>query len=479
MPVSPRDFELYSRMTGAPMPSDAMSRMQMAPEVFEFTKNFARKPNLLEKTGNLVKNIGKSAVMTIGAPMVAESMAEQARIQEQLRNQEDKAKSEAATTSDPVQASEELQIEQEKTRRKSIEMEGRKDLMRMANSGVQKIDLSQTPSNYYQSLIDGTTSDYYSQDFVPNQTSSNIVDRKIVQGSQIVDENQNIAEVLSTSQDSRPSEMQGSALGKDDLNKFMSQKGLDQALLGAIGERISAEPRIGDSSPLLDHPDIVGGEDDNNLPGIVNEQTRDINNFHREMRKLDAMERNKNVIDQIVNEAPTPSEMQVGRSPNVLAGKDQETFLALTGNPTQSRKIEADQARSRVASKTAYKQRMAGMNTPLVEQYYPSDVARTDIQVGGMVDRKTNLPKSVGISFTPMNGETGVSFNIMNDPTKPDDVSRTHVTATADAVKQLLSNTGELGEASFGQKYNKGIRRMAGLGTMDKSRIDDDNFLIT
>ena len=47
MPVSPRDFELYSRMTGAPMPSDAMSRMQMAPEVFEFTKNFARKPNLL------------------------------------------------------------------------------------------------------------------------------------------------------------------------------------------------------------------------------------------------------------------------------------------------------------------------------------------------------------------------------------------------------------------------------------------------
>ena len=128
MPVSPRDFELYSRMTGTPMPSDAMSRMQMAPEVFEFTKNFAKQPNLLEKAGNLVKNIGKSAVMAIGAPMVAESMAEQARMQEQLRNQADKAESEAATTSDPVQASEELQIEQEKTKRKSIEMEGRQDI---------------------------------------------------------------------------------------------------------------------------------------------------------------------------------------------------------------------------------------------------------------------------------------------------------------------------------------------------------------
>ena len=46
MPVSPQDFELYSRMTGAPMPTDAMSRMQMAPEVFKFTKDFAKKPNI-------------------------------------------------------------------------------------------------------------------------------------------------------------------------------------------------------------------------------------------------------------------------------------------------------------------------------------------------------------------------------------------------------------------------------------------------
>ena len=38
MPVSPRDFELYSRMTGNPMPTDAMSRMQMAPDVYNFTK---------------------------------------------------------------------------------------------------------------------------------------------------------------------------------------------------------------------------------------------------------------------------------------------------------------------------------------------------------------------------------------------------------------------------------------------------------
>ena len=46
MPVSPQDFDLYSRVTGTPMPSDAMSRMQMAPDVYKFTKDFARKQEI-------------------------------------------------------------------------------------------------------------------------------------------------------------------------------------------------------------------------------------------------------------------------------------------------------------------------------------------------------------------------------------------------------------------------------------------------
>ena len=60
MPVSPHDFALYSRMTGSPVPTDAMSRMQMAPDVYKFTKDFAKKPNILEKSGNLLKNIANS-----------------------------------------------------------------------------------------------------------------------------------------------------------------------------------------------------------------------------------------------------------------------------------------------------------------------------------------------------------------------------------------------------------------------------------
>ena len=118
MPVSPQDFELYSRMTGAPMPSDAMSRMQMAPDVYKFTKDFARKPNFLEKTGNLAKNIGKGVVFALGAPMVAESMAETERMNEQLRNEGDKAVAQEVTTQeDPLT----LQIEKEKNKVKLVQ----------------------------------------------------------------------------------------------------------------------------------------------------------------------------------------------------------------------------------------------------------------------------------------------------------------------------------------------------------------------
>ena len=107
MPASPRDFLLYSRMTGKPMPENAMERMQMAPEVYQFTKNFAKKPNLLEKTGNLAKSIGRGAVMAIGAPMVAEAVAAEA----------DKKEMTDVTGDVQPEMSEKMQIEVEKTRR--------------------------------------------------------------------------------------------------------------------------------------------------------------------------------------------------------------------------------------------------------------------------------------------------------------------------------------------------------------------------
>jgi len=338
MPVSPRDFELYSRMTGTPMPSDAMSRMQMAPEVFEFTKNFARQPNLLEKTGNLIKNIGKIGAYGLGMGMQQSLKAEKRLLKEELRNEQAKRDAEIAEVPEsPEQVSAGSGVVQT-------------DLNPIGGSNVRRKVIFTDPPQYENEVIDSpfsqqpTTADAYGQDDVPNQTASNIINRKVVQGSQIGDETPNVAQVLSESQDSRPSgfvdpaqfglksemqtdpaqfglksemqtdpaqiglksEMQSDMIGdvgKNQLAKFLSQKGLDQALLGAIGERMTPEPRIGDNSPLLDHPDIVGGEDDINLPGGMNTgSTTNLEDHYKEMRRMDAIERTKNV---------SPSEKQI------------------------------------------------------------------------------------------------------------------------------------------------------------------------
>ena len=499
MPVSPRDFELYSRMTGAPMPSDAMSRMQMAPEVFEFTKNFARKPNLLEKTGNLVKNIGKTAVMAIGAPMVAESMAEQARMQEQLRNQ-----------SDPVQASEKMLVEKEKTRREEIKIQGKKDIASMANTGVQQTNLNSVAMDDYQALLNPTTGDAYGQKYNANQTSSNMIERKISQGSQIADNTRNVAEVISEFQDSSPGEpvefatpeeaqqrmeaefpMVGKAVSKRQLSKYMAQKGLDRALIGAAIEKQSLKPEmLGEASPLdsnlLDHPDVkdvVGGEEP--TPRLVNNSgsRTNLEDHHREMRRMDAMERNKAAINEAAdlykNLSPSERQIILGTknidSPNEMQGritaaeestnKLLDVAKAMGGEPSKEQKIEADQANSRILQKTAAKNRLAGR---INEKFYPTDAARTDIQVGGMVDRKTGLGKSVGISYTPMNGNTKVGFNIMNDPTKPREVSTFDFVAPPETMQSLQSQGEEdLGSKTFGKLFNMARQKKQGFSGME------------
>ena len=488
MPVSPQDFELYSRMTGAQMPSDAMSRMQMAPEVYKFTKNFGRKPNILEKTGNLIKSAGRNTLVGAGLLAGMDLEDQERQKQESLRNEIAKddavevtmSESPEQVTSEPLTAGE-RQIER---KMKLLERDAElKQLERDDKQAKAKELLSIKANNLQQT----TSADTYGQDVVENQTEEGILDKKMEQGSEIATEGDTVAKVLSESQDSQPSntiqnieteikgyttpeeEMIGASATSKKVAEFLGQKGLEPLLIAAIGEREQEEK-------FSDHPDIIGGEDDSNLPGSQNmtvngmntSSTTDLSDHHKEMRKMDAMERNKEAIDEIVEKAPTPSEKQVGRSPNVLAGKDQDTFLALTGTPSQQRKVEADQARSRVEQKTAAKQRMSGMKTPLTDQYYPSDVARTDIQVGGMVDRKTGLGKSVGISYTPMNGDTKVGFNIMNDPTKPTEVGTFDFVAPPETMESLQSQKEEdLGSKTFGKLFNMARQKKQGFSGME------------
>ena len=523
MPVSPQDFELYSRMTGAPMPSDAMSRMQMAPEVFQFTKNFAKNPNILEKTGNLLKNIGRGAVMTLGAPLVAASEAEQARMSEQLRNQTAKVDSEEATVPNPTEENVKSQPVSPAIAKieKEMELEQLKQANKLELLAKKKEDkevTQQTTTEKADDLVERvksriddpqepTTADAYGQPVVQNQTTEGVLDKKMEQGSDMAFENDTVAEVLSESQDSQPvefvdpkqvqsqmkSDMVGASATSKKVSSFLDKLGgsdqqkIDPILLAAIQQRDQEEK-------FSDHPDIIGGEDDSSVPGQQNMEargmntgaTRDLSAHHKEMRKMDAMERNKKVVDEAVNKfkdmSPSERQLMLGTggidSPNEMQGRISaaeessnkliDVMRSMKGDPTQEQFVEVSKAGSRAEQKIAAKQRSRGIKTPLTEKLYPSDVARTDIQVGGMVDRKTGLGKSVGISYTPMNGDTKVGFNIMSDPTKPTEVSTFDFVAPPDTMKSLESREEDsLGTKSFGKLFNIARQKKQGFSGIE------------
>ena len=502
MPVSPQDFELYSRMTGAPMPTDAMSRMQMAPDVYNFTKSFARKPNLFEKTGNLVKNIGRGAVMALGAPLVAASVAEEARMQEQLRNQADIAESDSVTTENPTEEvapkakspavekiEAEIKLENVKQKNKMEYLAAKNaDAGRMAGGGVVQTDLNPVQMDSYQSLLNPTTADKYNQRYEANQTSSNIVDRKISQGSQIADDTPNVAEVLSESQDSNPvefvdpvkvqqqmeAEMVGKSKGIRQLSKYMGTKGLDKALIGAFTQRKIQEEMFGEAlsadSNLLDHPDLPGGEDDIGLPSGTNtspianlqEQTGGGESLNKryvdhadEMRRMEAQER---------RERMSPSERQVGRSPNELAGKDQAAFEAIQSGIPQE---EQEAARMRIKEKTSEKRRQSTAKK--------ADDFKARFVEGALSDivRGARSKKSLGITRIPAtNGDAQVGF-VLADKAVPE------MPKNVPLDSPLRDETGALRNPYGGAKYSTtyGFGVAPGAEDMLQNQIrDKDSF---
>ena len=319
MPVSPRDFELYSRMTGAPMPSDPMSRMQMAPAVYDFTKNFARKPNLLEKTGNLAKTVGKIGLMGLGVGFKQSQANEQRAIQEQLREQSEARQAESRVTGD----SEEPKVEREKTPAEIIEDKRMARLERTSELKQQERDDKQQkamdllkakkenlvdtptkesytrtkmimtdPPQYEEELIDPfpqqpTTADAYSQDRVENQTSIGLIDKKNEQAAELTTDN-TVAEVLSESQDSIPQEAYTDKFGLEQIgsgditsktDKFLDKVKTDPLLALAFSQRDKKEELVDDSSILSDNVDSAtdGGEDMSNIPGQNNHRSSGTN----------------------------------------------------------------------------------------------------------------------------------------------------------------------------------------------------------
>ena len=446
MPVSPRDFELYSRMTGKPMPMDAQQRMQMAPEVFQFSKNFAKKPNILEKTGNLIKNIGKTTLMGAAGLAAAPAFVEQ---QETTADSYGQDRVENQTASNTIM-----------------------------RSGTQTVDLENNKT--------------IAKDVVETQalTPDTPVDARIIERADDLakstggfdatpkkSEEQILSEMKQYEEQAGLNRIGGPANVSDKVQEFLKQDKLNPVLLAAMEKRGQEEELVGTSFPiasqLTDNPQIPldGGQS-------TRAQSRE---FVKETEPIDSgiptnvdpstlTPEVKNVLSNIAKGMATiPLEKQIRaakeivdkRSPNEVFGKeskDRDTLAAIrAGIPVKDREA----AKSRLEQKTAAKQRQKGIKSALTEKYYPEDVARTDIQVGGMKDRKTGLGRSVGISYTPMNGDTKVGFNMMPDPTNPSEVKTYDFKADQDTVESMKVDD------KFSKLFNLATKRKEGFSSYE------------
>ena len=494
MPASPRDFLLYSRMTGKPMPENAMERMRMAPEVYQFTKDFARKPNLLEKTGNLVRNLGETTLKGMAFAAAAPGFAEDKEMTDVTGDVQPEVEVDSAskTKSPAVEKIEaEMKLEELKQANKMAIMD-RKE--RMAGSGVQKGDLNTDFT--FVGKQESTTSDNYEQDVVPQQTTDEMGQRSATQQAEI-ETNQTIADNTSQSQDFTPqksdlemdAEIGARANIQEEVDKFVEKQkpvGIDPILLSAMQGRGQQEEFFGTSfpiaSPLSDNPQTPPGQTNTavsqpfaeTIEPVVNpnpNMTQQLDTIMNTLRKgrADLSESQRIEIARKLTEG-SPNEVvgdMVNRINQINESSDKlvDVMRGLAGKPTKEQQIEADQANSRILQKTAAKNREKG---GINEKFYPTDVARTDIQIGGMRDRKTGLGKSVGISYTPLNGDTKVGFNIMSDPTKPQDVSTFDFVASPKTMESLQSKQeGELGALAFGKLFNIAKQKKQGFSGME------------
>ena len=244
MPVSPRDFELYSRMTGASMPTDAISRARMAPEVYDFTRNFAKSPNILDKAGEMVKGIGRTFQRGIGAGIQADL-------------------SEAKTPYRPTSQNYGQRVSENQTSEAVLERKGVQDMEiaggpsriaeEIGNSQSSHSDSTDVDSNVKKEVqavagsVPLTTKEMLQSGGSDNMFTRNL--EKTIAG----DGMQEIGGEKGGKEKLREFMASGALLSVDpDLEKAMSQSGAPEALEGFKG---LLSGRFGD------HSQLEGGED--------------------------------------------------------------------------------------------------------------------------------------------------------------------------------------------------------------------------
>ena len=284
------DFELYSRVTGSPMPMSAAERMKMAPEVYQFTKDYTKSQNrqsmgrnilkigalgaigaaayygsrnfgtpsqelgqeLTETStaANLVENAAEKAAQSVGSNTVSQSLA----TDQTPRLTEENA---AVTAEEPSQLNINTSIE-EAVKKPTPNIDAA-----IERKNVRRPTPSVARSKYQQ--YETTTN--------PEERQERNLAALVGGGEIFLGQTAGSGEVVKT----KEAQLYDDKGEKKLLGKYvgMMKQEVDPTLKevsGQTAENYGPELLVDDSfgSPLTDHPDIKGGEDDINLPGGMN-----------------------------------------------------------------------------------------------------------------------------------------------------------------------------------------------------------------
>jgi len=278
MPVSPMDFELYSRVTGSPMPMSAAERMKMAPEVYQFTKDYTKSQNRQAMGRNILK------IGAVGAGLGALYLANRGSRDFGTPSQElGQEITETSTATNLIEnaAEKAAQSVGSNTVSQSLATDQTPALTE-ENSVVTAKEPSQLNINAALEREDAPLLDAggirekyspYTRKTSPEERQERNLAAMVGGGEILLDVPKKKAEVVKT----KEAQLYDDRGEKELLGKYvgMMKKGVDPTLeevSGQTTENYGPELLVDDSfgSPLTDHPDIKGGEDDIDLPGGMN-----------------------------------------------------------------------------------------------------------------------------------------------------------------------------------------------------------------
>lgn len=278
MPVSPMDFELYSRVTGSPMPMSAAERMKMAPEVYQFTKDYTKSQNRQAMGRNILK------IGAVGAGLGALYLANRGSRDFGTPSQElGQEITETSTATNLIEnaAEKAAQSVGSNTVSQSLATDQTPALTE-ENSVVTAEEPSQLNINAALEREDAPLLDAggirekyspYTRKTSPEERQERNLAAMVGGGEILLDVPKKKAEVVKT----KEAQLYDDRGEKELLGKYvgMMKKGVDPTLeevSGQTTENYGPELLVDDSfgSPLTDHPDIKGGEDDIDLPGGMN-----------------------------------------------------------------------------------------------------------------------------------------------------------------------------------------------------------------